>query len=96
VKTAKTNKQTNNYRRFFLVPTQSSGGAISCTYEVNCIASRDLPDKEPWIVYEGSNLEATIGDLRPGTKYSIAVRSVNKAGVSTIAKTDIFSSAFLP
>lgn len=87
---------------YFLGPPQVDGGSPVSCYSVEVSGPQS---EESWEVYQGPELDCSVGGLMPGKTYSFRLKAANKAGVRKTVKTDqsitgegivFFSTCFQP
>lgn len=66
-------------------PPQVDGGSPVSCYSVEVCGLQAEESRE---VYQGSELDCTVGSLLPGKTYSFRLKAANKAGVRNASKTD--------
>lgn len=74
------------FLHFLGSPQVDGGSPVSC-YSVEMSGPQSEESRE---VYQGPELDCSVGGLLPGRTYSFRLRAANKAGVRTTVKTDVF------
>ena len=67
-------------------PPQVDGGSPVSCYSVEVSGPQSEESKE---VYQGPELDCSVGGLMPGKTYSFRLKAANKAGVRKDVKTDL-------
>lgn len=69
-----------------LGPPQVDGGSPVSCYSVEVSGPQSEESRE---VYQGPELDCSVGGLMPGKTYSFRLKAANKAGVRETVKTDL-------
>lgn len=70
----------------FLGPPQVDGGSPVSCYSVEVSGPQSEESRE---VYQGPELDCSVGGLMPGKTYGFRLKAANKAGVRKAVKTDL-------